>query len=82
VIATTLDGIPEAFAVGQCGMLVPPEDVGTLAGALVEQSRRRGLTSEERQALHERVASEFSLGACARRVAERYERLLGCNCYG
>ena len=77
VIATTLDGIPEAFAVGQCGMLVPPEDVGTLAGALVEQSRRRGLTSEERQALHERVASEFSLGACARRVAERYEQLLG-----
>ncbi len=75
VIATSLDGIPEAFAVGLCGRLVPPEDVGRLAAAMLEQSQRSSLTEEERLALHERVASEFSLGACARRVAELYQKL-------
>jgi glycosyltransferase involved in cell wall biosynthesis len=76
VVASALDGIPEAFSVGQSGTLVPPEDVAALAAALVEQSRRPMLTPEERRALHERVASEFSLPTCAGRVVRLYQTLL------
>ena len=37
VIASDLDGIPEAFAAGNLGQLVPPEDVNELAEAMVAQ---------------------------------------------
>jgi hypothetical protein len=42
VIASALDGIPEAFAPGNCGKLVPPEDVPALAGAGRQSSQKAG----------------------------------------
>jgi glycosyltransferase involved in cell wall biosynthesis len=76
VIASALDGIPEGFAVGNCGQLVPPEDIGALADALLAHIRKPPLTMAERQQLHERVAGEFAIVERAKRVLELYQRLL------
>jgi glycosyltransferase involved in cell wall biosynthesis len=76
VIASALDGIPEAFAIGQRGRLVPPEDIGMLAQAMLEQGRQPALTMAERQALHRRVAAEYSLPAMAQRVLGLYRQLV------
>jgi glycosyltransferase involved in cell wall biosynthesis len=76
VIASALDGVPEAFGVGGCGQLVPPEDVDALAEALVTQSRRPVFTQAERTALHQKVAAEHSLSAWTNKVAALYHQLL------
>jgi len=75
VIASALDGIPEGFAIGGCGRLVPPEDVSALAAALVEQARQPALTPEQQNALHERVASGHSLLVWAKKVSALYGQL-------
>lgn len=75
VIASALDGIPEGFAVGGCGRLVPPEDISALATALSEQARQPALTPEQRNALHERVASGHSLPVWASKVSALYAQL-------
>lgn len=76
VIASALDGIPEAFAVGDQGQLVPPEDINALAEAMQRWSIRPVLSREERFALHQRVAQQFSVQAFARRMLAFYRRLL------
>ncbi len=40
VIASALDGIPEAFAVANFGQLVKPESVEELAGAMLTWAQR------------------------------------------
>jgi glycosyltransferase involved in cell wall biosynthesis len=77
VIASALDGIPEGFAVGQCGQLVQPENITALATALVDQAQRPALSMAARQALHHRVAREYSIRARAGMVLKLYEILLG-----
>ena len=75
VIASALDGVPEGFAVGGCGRLVPPEDIKALAEGLQEQTRRPALTTEELQALHQRVAGELSIAIWVKKVVALYEQL-------
>ena len=75
VIASALDGIPEAFAIGGCGQLVPAEDIEALAGTIARQASQPRLTPEARQGLHQRVASEHSLPAWVSKVAALYARL-------
>ena len=75
VIASALDGIPEGFAVGGCGRLVPPEDIPALAAALVGQARQPTLTKEQRQTLHQRVTSGYALPVWARKVSALYAEL-------
>ena len=77
VIASDLDGIPEGFAIGRHGRLVPPEDVSALAAALIDQAQRPALTMSERQALHGRVASEYSSDRHAKKVLEFYRERMG-----
>jgi glycosyltransferase involved in cell wall biosynthesis len=72
VIASALDGIPEAFAAAGQGQLVPPEDVGALAEAMLAQSRKAALGMEERNKLHDKIEKEFSIGASARGVLGVY----------
>ena len=79
VIASALDGVTEAFAAGQQGRLVRPEDVNELAAAMVAQAGCSPLEMRERLALHERVASTFSLEQLARKVLDYYSKLLGRN---
>jgi glycosyltransferase involved in cell wall biosynthesis len=71
VIASALDGIPEAFAIGQQGQLIPPEDVSALASALSLQAQLPALALAERQALHDRVAKRCSF-------LEQSKKVLGC----
>jgi glycosyltransferase involved in cell wall biosynthesis len=76
IIASDLDGIPEGFAVGQQGRLVPAENIDALAEAMLAQARQRPLTPGERQLLHQRVAERFCLDAHAQNVLSLYRRLV------
>jgi glycosyltransferase involved in cell wall biosynthesis len=76
VIASALDGIPEAFATGQFGRLVRPEAISELAQALLEQFGQPVLTLEQRSSLHGRVADCFSVAALVKRVINLYRQLL------
>ena len=76
VIASALDGIPEAFAVGSLGRLVAPEDPTQLASAFVTLCSQPALSLDARLRLHQRVVSSYSILAHAKAVLELYERLL------
>lgn len=76
VIASALDGIPEAFAAGQHGRLVPPEDVESLACALREQASQSPASDSERKDLHRRVGERFSLETMVKGAEELYQKLL------
>jgi glycosyltransferase involved in cell wall biosynthesis len=76
VIASDLDGIPEAFAQGGCGKLVKAEDIDALAEAMLEQARTPVLDASERAEMHKRVEQRFSLRRQAEMVSGLYETLL------
>jgi glycosyltransferase involved in cell wall biosynthesis len=76
VIASALDGIPEAFAVGGCGELVPPENIPALAAAMLERARLPLPSEAERMRLHRCAAERVSLEAYARRVEWLYRQML------
>jgi len=76
VIASALDGIPEAFAMGGLGQLVAPEDVEQLAEALVDVASRPRPSPRERRQVHERVASRMSRERYAGEMLELYRELL------
>lgn len=75
VIASALDGIPEAFAAGNYGRLVPPEAVAALAEAMSQQVGQRRLALGETAQLHNRVVENFSLEVMAKQVAALYDQL-------
>ena len=76
VIASALDGIPEGFAAGQQGRLVPPEDIPALGAALLQQTQMAPLTPPERAALHSRIAEKFSIQHNAAAVLNLYRELM------
>ena len=76
VIASALDGIPEAFAIGGCGELVPQEDVAALADAMLQQARSPRPDDIQRAALHKRVEQSFSLQRQAESVLQLYRALI------
>jgi glycosyltransferase involved in cell wall biosynthesis len=76
VIASELDGIPEAFAVGHEGRLVPPEDIGALADALRACAQAPRLSEVGRSQLHGRMIEGFSLATSARKILGLYRSLL------
>jgi glycosyltransferase involved in cell wall biosynthesis len=76
VIASALDGIPEAFAVAEYGCLVAPEAVGPLAEAMTARAAQPPLDPARRGEIHDCVERDFSLIATARHVRELYETLI------
>jgi glycosyltransferase involved in cell wall biosynthesis len=72
VIASNLDGIPEAFGAGSCGELVKPDSVEALAGAMRRWAGRPALSESERSALHSKVAARYSLEKAAVALSEVY----------
>lgn len=76
VIASDLDGIPEAFAPAGYGQLVPRGDVPALAAAMREQAGRPPLDLPARWQLHAKVAAQFSLERAAEQLAALYRSLL------
>jgi glycosyltransferase involved in cell wall biosynthesis len=76
VIASDLDGIPEAFAPAGCGQLVKRGSVEELAAAMTAWARKPTLDMAERWKLHARVAERFSLEQAAQDLAGLYQLLL------
>lgn len=75
VIASALDGIPEAFSAGNYGRLVKPESVEELVAAMEEWANRPALSAPECEALHEKVSAQFSIDAYGKRMLEFYRRI-------
>jgi glycosyltransferase involved in cell wall biosynthesis len=76
VIASDLDGIPEAFAVGGYGELVKRGSIDQLANSMKKWAARPAPDMNLRRELHSRVAERFSLERGARDLAALYESLL------
>ena len=74
VIASALDGIPEAFAVCRFGQLVSPNDVDALAQAMLEYAQRPAADTVERQRLHGLVEE----GSRSRPAAAMWRPFMGC----
>jgi glycosyltransferase involved in cell wall biosynthesis len=75
VIASALDGIPEAFAAGACGRLVAPENVEELAQAMKFQAGQPRPSPAQAAQLHSRVAEKFSLAIMAESTQRLYTSL-------
>jgi glycosyltransferase involved in cell wall biosynthesis len=75
VIASALDGIPEAFRAGNYGRLVPPENIAALADAMAAQAGEPALGPAAAAVLHERVAQVFALERSAKEVLRLYQNL-------
>ena len=76
VIASDLDGIPEAFAPGSYGDLVPRGNISALATAMKNWAAQSLLTFEQRQKLHEKVSAVFALQAAAQNLTDLYQFVL------
>jgi glycosyltransferase involved in cell wall biosynthesis len=75
VIATRLDGIPEAMIEGQHGLLVPPGDVSALGTAMKHLLVNRELRSRFGTAGRTHVLENFSRRRQAERVRDLYVQL-------
>ena len=76
VIASALDGIPEAFRAGNYGRLVTPENIAELAGAMEAQAGEPRPDRARAAALHAKVAAVFSLELSVKKVLRLYADLL------
>jgi len=76
VIASRLDGIPEAWGIGGLGHLVPAGDTAELAATMLGQAEHPAPSEPERSAAHARVEAQASLPVQARKVADLYRRLM------
>jgi glycosyltransferase involved in cell wall biosynthesis len=79
VIASNLDGIPEALAIGGLGQLVKPGSIMELAAAMRHWAGQPAPSPLERTTLNQRVAERFSLEAASRRYLAFYQTLAGCR---
>lgn len=77
VIASNLDGLPEALALGGgYGQLVRPGSVDDLAAAMSSQACAAPASEAERVAMHRRVSQSFSLSQSAQNHRLLYAKLL------
>ena len=77
VIASALDGIPEAFAIGDFGQLVTPESVEELADAMRAWARKPAAGMSGRKELHRIINARISTAVAARGVLQLYQALTG-----
>jgi glycosyltransferase involved in cell wall biosynthesis len=78
VIASALDGIPEAFAAAHYGQLVSAGDIEALAGAMASQAREPKLGPAQAEEMHRRVGQAFSLEQMGAKVLRLYRDLSDC----
>jgi glycosyltransferase involved in cell wall biosynthesis len=76
VIASRLDGIPEAFEPAGYGQLVTRGSLTELAAAMSSWTLKPALSMAERLDLHARVAARFSLERAASDLSELYASLV------
>src|SRR5262249_1147568 len=72
VVATRVGGIPEIVEDRVTGLLVPPDDAGSLADALVRVLTDSDFAASAGRGLHDRVRAVFSW----RRAYDAYRALL------
>lgn len=77
VVSTAVDGIPEAVAHGESGLLVPPRDVGALGDAIVSSLSDPIRAQAMGAAGRARVLREFTLDHMVDETLAVYRRLLG-----
>jgi glycosyltransferase involved in cell wall biosynthesis len=77
VVATRVGGIPEVCADGVTALLVPPEDPGALAAAIVLTLTDQAATAARVAAAAADVRARFDLAAHAAGVQAVYARALG-----
>jgi glycosyltransferase involved in cell wall biosynthesis len=75
VIASALDGIPEAFAAANYGRLVPPENIAELANAMASQAREPALSPAQAEEMHRLVENAFSLKQMGAKTLQFYRDL-------
>ena len=75
VVATAVGGIPDVVTDGECGRLVAPEDVDTLAAALIELGRDPALRRKLGEAAAQR-AEAFSTAVAREKLLAVYAALL------
>ncbi len=76
VIASQLDGIPEAWAIGGLGHLVSPGNADDLARAMIHQAEGSAPAATEQAQAHSRIQTQASLPVQARKFADLYRRLM------
>jgi glycosyltransferase involved in cell wall biosynthesis len=75
VIASELDGIPEAFAAAGYGELVKRGSLEQFSSAMLKWARLPALDMPARLDLHNRVAERFSLERSGKDLAALYQSL-------
>lgn len=75
VVAAAVDGAGEAVRDGETGLLVPPEDPGSLAEALDALARDPARRAGMGRSAYERVATEFDVSTMAEETAQLYARV-------
>jgi len=73
VIASDLDGIPEAFNVAGYGQLVKTGSIEALAAAMLHWARKAPPDPAKRQQMHDCIAERFSLERAARDLSDLYQ---------
>jgi glycosyltransferase involved in cell wall biosynthesis len=76
IVATNVDGIPEALDGGRAGLLVPPENPEALASGILQVLRRPDLRAQLRARATENLA-QFRVERVASEITEVYRELLG-----
>jgi glycosyltransferase involved in cell wall biosynthesis len=76
VIATSVDGTPEAVVHGETGLLVPPGDPAALADALLYFVRNRSLMKRMGRNGRERAVNEFGIDRQISAFDELYRKLI------
>jgi glycosyltransferase involved in cell wall biosynthesis len=76
VVATTITGIPDLIDDGVHGVLVPPNDIPALAGALIGCLEKPAWAQSLGRAGRVRVRSEFSMTQQIDKLAQLYESLM------
>ncbi|MBI1398043.1 MAG: glycosyltransferase [Betaproteobacteria bacterium] len=77
VVATAVEGIPEALRSGQDGVVVAPGDDAALARALSQLLGGSFSIERMRRSAYERQRDQFSNVSMARGVSRAYDRALG-----
>ena len=74
VVVTDVGGLPEAVENGKNGLVVPPGDVESLAGAMTYLLENQSLRIEMEQRAREMAMERFSWGSIAKATIEKAYR--------
>ena len=75
-IATRVGGVPEIVKDQETGLLVPPQDASSLAGALLDLLKNREKRLRLGQAAKERITVKFSAAEMVRSISNLYLELV------